>query len=145
MQKLTGNDGPDFVVASASRRISPHLARKLGSMAQLLKSERQAAHHPTQYLECGVFSESAKSELKQVATQKETMIAKLKEKQAAGMPAAIEGKALQEIQEKTKSIVAKEFKVLRSRFTHLTSEAKEAIHCRTYPWFLFSEEYSSLP
>ena len=144
MQKLLGNESREFVVASENRQISQELAHKLGSMVQLLEEERRAGHHPKQYLECGVFSESATRELKEINTQKDAMIARLKQKQAAGMSASFEGKALQEIQGKTQSIVAKEFEVLRSRLTHLTLEAREAILCRTYPWFLFAEEHSSL-
>jgi ElaB/YqjD/DUF883 family membrane-anchored ribosome-binding protein len=133
------NAGPTgFAVASASRYLFAEQRQELRQLEMLSADLRDLQYNPQRYFGSNTFSAELEAALKQLIDEKQSVINEMKSAHGAGQSAKDLGRRIQQISDDIKSRVEAEFRTRLQPLSSLTSETREAIDCRTYPWFFFA-------
>lgn len=128
-----------FTVASASRYLFPERRDELERLEGIQSSLRELQYNPQRHFGQNVFQPALEAELKDLVQQKDEAVARMKQTHQQGRSARDIGRHIQQITNRIKQAVSTEFESQLQLLTETTAEQQDAIHCRTYPWFLFSD------
>ena len=126
-----------FTVASASRYLFPELRAELERLEGISSSLRELQFNPQRHFGSGVFGDQLENELRRLSKEKDDAVSRMKRSHAAGDSAKEIGKQIQQITNRMKDVVTTEFEPQLETLTSMTAEQRDAVNCRTYPWFMF--------
>lgn len=129
---------PPFTVATASRYLFENQRTELQKLEEIKTSLRDLQFNPQRHFGAGVFKAEFESRLSELTQQKESVVARLKESQSKGESAKELGMTIQQITNQIRDAVTAEFESQISALNSVTPEQKDAVRCRTFPWFMFS-------
>lgn len=129
---------PPFTVATASRYLFPELRDELERLEGIQSELRELLYNPQRHFGQQVFSSTLESELRELVQQKEAAVARMKQTHQQGESARETGMQIQQITNRIRDAVSAEFEAQLKLLTDTTAEQQDAIHCRTYPWFMFA-------
>ena len=125
-----------FVVASASQYLFAGKRDEILRLEALQTQQRDLMYNPQRHFGTGVFSPRLEQQLRELAQEKSRIVGILKAAHARGESAKDIGHQIQKISNRIRAAVADEFEGQLSELTSLTPDARAAIECRTWPWFL---------
>ena len=128
---------PPFVVASASQYLFPERRSKMHELQSLNENLRELRFNPQRYFGRGVFTEQVESRLQSLFGEKQAVVARLTSARKSGQSAGDIGHQIQRLSDKMKATVDHAFSKQLAELDRISPETKEAVDCRTYPWFLF--------
>jgi hypothetical protein len=131
------------VVASASQFLFAERRSNVKDLQSLNQNLRDLRFNPQRHFGTGVFTEPVESQLRTLYERKEVTVAQLKSARNTGQSGKDIGQQIQTVSEEMKATVDHAFCKQLAVLRELTPRTQEAIDCRTYPWFLFSDHSSS--
>lgn len=126
-----------FTVASASRYLFPQAQAELRRLETIQSELRDLQYNPQRHFESGVFSEDLQTRLQHLTASKLELVRQMKQIHAGGESGREIGRRIQQVSDQIRDAVSAEFDPQVSRLTAVTPEQRDAINCRTYPWFMF--------
>lgn len=128
---------PCFTVASATQQLFKAQRSELHRLSQLKSSLRELQYNPQRHFGTGVFSTGLEAVLTELTDKKAAAVDRMKASHQQGESARELGREIQQITNQIRDAVDKEFEPQLLLLNELTPEQKDAIFCRTYPWFMF--------
>jgi len=128
---------PPFVVASASQYLFPECRSKMHELQSLNENLRDLRFNPQRHFGRGVFTEAVESRLRSLGGEKQAAVARLRSAQKSGQSASDIGHQIQLVSDEMKATVDDAFSKQLAELDEISPQTKEAVDCRTYPWFLF--------
>lgn len=129
---------PPFTVASASRFLFDRKRSELQRLNDIEASLRDFQFNPQRHFGAGVFESNLERRLAELHQRKESAVAQMKESHERGESAKDLGRTIQQLTNEIKAAVTAEFEPQLSVLKSVAPEQKDAVNCRTYPWFMFS-------
>ncbi len=126
-----------FTVASDSRYLLAEQRSRLHQLEDLATQLRELQFNPQRHFGSGIFSEGLEEQLRQLTAAKQAAIASMQATRAVGVSAKSTGREIQQLTNQIRDLVGQEFEPRLKRLKSLTPETRDAINCRTFPWFLF--------
>lgn len=130
---------PPFASASASRHLFPEQRNRLLAEQRLQSHLRELQQHPEHHLSSGYFDEPTRSRLEQLISQKQEALRELQQNRELGRPAKEAGRKLQTLGEGLRDTVTAALQPQLSFSSKLTTECRETLLSRLWPWFFFND------
>ncbi|MCA9082786.1 MAG: hypothetical protein KDA81_01965 [Planctomycetaceae bacterium] len=128
---------PPFAVASASRYLFPELRSELARLEHIQSQLRDLQYNPQRYLNDSIFTADLQQRLNVLCQEKQDLVDQMKRRHSAGESAQDIGRQIQTLTNQIRDDVSAEFERPLQKLNRLTPEQRDAINCRTYPWFMF--------
>ncbi|MEQ9409155.1 MAG: hypothetical protein RIK87_15575 [Fuerstiella sp.] len=128
---------PAFTIASASRYLLTRRRQELQRLEEIASSLRDLQFNPQRHFGEDIFPEMLEDSLQVLVQRKEAAVNRLKAAHQAGLSARDIGREIQALTNQIRNAVTTEFEPQLSLLKSLTPEQQDAVHCRTYPWFMF--------
>ncbi len=126
---------PPFTIASASRFLFTDQRKVLHRLDGIKESLRELQFNPQRQFGTGVFSDALESQLQKLLQQKQAAIDQMQSVHDRGDSAKEIGKQIQQFTNEIKEAVTAEFEPQLQQLAAFTPEHRDAINCRTYPFF----------
>ena len=131
---------PSFTIATASRYLFTSEREELRRLLEIEGSLRDLSFNPQRHFGTGVFSEELEQKLSALLQRKETALSELKQAHAEERSGKTAGMRIQQITGEIRDMVSAAFEEPLATFSNMTPEHRDALECRTWPWFLFEQE-----
>lgn len=131
---------PPFAIASASQHLFTEQRLELQRVEAIAPLLRELQFNPQRHFGTGILSSQLESRLRDLIRQKQDAVELMKTAHGRGESARDIGRTIQQITNQIRDGVNTEFEPQLRVLTSLTPEQLDAIHCRTYPWFLFPQQ-----
>ena len=138
-------DPTPFAVASASRYLFEQERTELSRLQRISDQLRDLQFNPQRHFGTGVFSSSLESALKALVQQKDTAVERMQQIRESGQSARDIGRAIQQVGDEIKSLVAAEFAEPLARLRRLSEENIAVLNSRLWPWFFFNNQVTDGP
>lgn len=138
-----GFDAPEFVVASATQYLFPTGAAQLEQAERMTTQERVWSHHPKTLLGQQLVSPAAEIQLKSLIDDKRALLRELQINKQQGISAVKQTKQLQALQDRVREVIRDDLSHRQPRLGDAPDAARDAICCRTYPWFFWPDTTES--
>lgn len=135
-QEEFGRELPAYTVASADAYLFP--LQRLETFESLSDPSfvRNVAHHPEEKLGTDFFEAPDRAAIESLLREKSGLIQEMQHRKQTGSSAASQGKRLQAIKREIQVFVEQSCARQLADFDAApTAEQRDALRCRTYPWF----------
>ncbi|HAD58564.1 MAG TPA: hypothetical protein DCG12_04930, partial [Planctomycetaceae bacterium] len=96
--------------------------------------------NPQRHIGTGVFSEELEQTLKVLLQRKESALSELNRAHAEERSGKETGMQIQQITGEIRDAVSAEFEEQLATLNNMTPEHRDALECRTWPWFLYERQ-----
>ena len=131
---------PSFTIATASRYLFAEERKDLRRLLEIEDSLRDLRFNPQRHIGTGVFSEELEQTLKVLLQRKESALSELNRAHAEERSGKETGMQIQQITGEIRDAVSAEFEEQLATLNNMTPEHRDALECRTWPWFLYERQ-----
>ena len=128
---------PPFTVASATRYLLTDARTELQRLDSVSDQMRDLRFNSQRYFGQGVFPPAVEVELQKLVSAKEIAVTSMKSAHQQGQSAKDIGRQIQQLTNQIRMTVDEAFHTDLELLNSVTQDRRDAINCRTYPWFLF--------
>ena len=128
---------PPFTVASATRYLLTDARKELQRLDSVSDQMRDLRFNPQRYFGQRVFPSALEVELQKLVSAKEIAVTSMKSAHQQGQSAKDIGLQIQRLTNQIRATVDEAFQTDLELLDSVTQDRRDAINCRTYPWFLF--------